>query len=412
MKNSTKIPVKILFLAWGYSIHAYRRIKIFADDSRFEVALVSNFPYTIPGVKLYPLCGANRKAARKRNGQGIAREPLFSSLRRFVSRFLVARMLRDILLFMPDINRVFRAYHEFRPDLIFLQTLIYPCYLAYVLPKETPLVVTFWNGDVLWWAKWNGIEQLFKKWLVTHGARRAVAVTVNSAAARAACLNYEVEPGRIHLIRYPGVDLERFSPGAREQARHKLGITTSKVVLCPRGFAPYVNSDIIIRAAKVVAKAFPEVLFLFLAPNGQGVLIPPYKALAAELGILDNLRWEVDVPWEDMPEYFRAADAVVSISSKDSLPNSMLEAMGCAVPVIMGDIPEISEWVIDGVNGFVVPVRDEVILSVKLLVLLQGEDPRISGWLQYNRKLVEEHFDSRVNCEAIKSLVTLETKAK
>lgn len=42
-----------------------------------------------------------------------------------------------------------------------------------------------------------------------------------------------------------------------------------------------------------------------------------------------------------MPDYYACADVMVSISSHDSLPNCMLEAMACGIPVVMGDIPQI-----------------------------------------------------------------------
>jgi hypothetical protein len=40
---------KILFLAWGYSIHAQRRIQIFVNDPLFEVTIVSTFNYQFSG---------------------------------------------------------------------------------------------------------------------------------------------------------------------------------------------------------------------------------------------------------------------------------------------------------------------------------------------------------------------------
>ena len=38
-------PVSILFLTWGYSIHAKRRIEIFTNDKRFDVTVVSTHNY-------------------------------------------------------------------------------------------------------------------------------------------------------------------------------------------------------------------------------------------------------------------------------------------------------------------------------------------------------------------------------
>ena len=45
----------------------------------------------------------------------------------------------------------------------------------------------------------------------------------------------------------------------------------------------------------------------------------------------------------------------------------MLEAMACGIPVVMGDIPQIWEWVEDGVNGFLSPTRDPNPLADKIV---------------------------------------------
>ena len=48
---------KILFLAWGYSIHAQRRIQIFVDDPLFDVTVVSTYNYRFSGATTIPLSG-------------------------------------------------------------------------------------------------------------------------------------------------------------------------------------------------------------------------------------------------------------------------------------------------------------------------------------------------------------------
>ena len=94
------------------------------------------------------------------------------------------------------------------------------------------------------------------------------------------------------------------------------------------------------------------------------------------LDIEKNFRWDGQVPFDMMPIYYCAADVMVSIASNDSLPNCMLEAMACGIPVIMGDIPQIREWVNDGVNGFLVPPRDPIALSESILKVFENLEGR------------------------------------
>ena len=42
---SSKKRTRVLFLAWGFSIHAKRRIQIFVDDPSFEVAVYPDGPF-------------------------------------------------------------------------------------------------------------------------------------------------------------------------------------------------------------------------------------------------------------------------------------------------------------------------------------------------------------------------------
>ena len=391
---------KVMFLAWGESIHARRRIRLFADDPSFDIAVVSTFNYKFDNAKNYLLDDAKTK-------QFIALliSYFFLFLKLITFKNTLTLLFEDFWKIRKDLKILKNAYSEFQPDIIFLQTLLYPCYLAYALPKKTPVIITFWNGDVTWWAKWNGLDRLIKKKIVVYGVKRAAAMTVNSQTAFEACLAYGVPPEKIHLIRYPGVDLERFRPGSKEDARRQLEIHSRKVVLCPRGIAEYLNTDIIIEAAALFIKINPDIVFLFISGVGGNTEWQRLLKKAAELGVADHLRRDGQVPWEKMPLYYQAADAVVSMSSNDSLPNCMLEAMACGTPLVMGDIKQIREWIEDGINGLLVPPRDSEALSRSLLRFLGEDNILTEQFSRYNLELVASEFDGRKNSLFAKKLV-------
>lgn len=390
---------KILFLAWGYSIHAQRRIQLFVDDPSFDVAVASTHNYNFPGARNYLLTDA-------RPGNSICRL-LFRGLRFITFNSTPSLIMEDLYKGVKDIKTVKAAVREFRPDIVFLQTLLYPCYLSYFLPKSLPIVITFWNGDVVWWAKWNGIERLCKKWIVTYGVRRARAITVNSQSALNACLGYGGNAEKIHLIRYPGVDLDRFKPLSRDAAREKLGIRAGRVVLSPRGLGGYLNSDVIVESAAGIIKRHPDTLFIFISGVGMSSELEKHQARARSLGIDRNFKWEGQVAWELMPLYYNAADVVVSVSSNDSLPNCMLEAMSCGVPLVMADIPQIREWVTDDINGYLVSPRDADALSNRIIQLLDNDGGIVQRITEVNLRLVNATVDSKKNIAAIKQLVRI-----
>lgn len=406
-------PVRVLILSWGPSIHAWRRIRIFESDPGFSVTVASTHDFCLDRTTNVLLHDArrNRQEGTSPEGMDIASDirkgnsHSFERVKKYLARFTLVLLLHDFYKVTTDAVILWKAVRKCRPQILFLQTLLYPCYLAFLLPKSIPIVVTFWNGDVTWWAKSNGIERVFKKKLVTYGVRRAKALTVNSNVARDACLGYGASGNKIHLIRYPGVERERFKPSKRGEAKSALNIGAEKVILCPRGIGGYLNSDVIVESAADVVEKFPDVLFVFLSGAGGRDVLEKHQERVRKLGIERNFRWIGQVPWERMPVYYNASDLMVSISSRDSLPNCMMEAWACGTPVIMGDIPQIREWIDDGRNGFLVPPRDPRELSRKIVEVLELSPDRIRRITDIGLELVVREFDSSINTVSIKDLV-------
>jgi len=409
MNTNIKKKARVLFLAWGESIHARRRIQTFVEDSSFEVAVASTFNYDFAPARNYLLGDAKSKAVETPNG-GDAQPTSISNrlkqrIKKFLVRFAIVGLLHTIWKAYLDLRTLRRAVFEFKPEVVFLQTLLYPCYLALFLPRSLPQVITFWNGDVTWWAKRDGIERLAKKQIVTWGVRRAQAVTVNSVIAREACLNYGISADKIHLIRYPGVDLSRFQPGGMEKAKRQLGLRPGPVVFCPRGLGDYLNSDVIVEAASLLVRSHPDVLFLMIWGEWAENDVRQHQKRVQELGLERNFRWQPLVPWDEMPLFYEASDVVVSISSLDSLPNCMLEAMACAKPLVMGDIPAIRDWIKDGWNGLLVSPRDPKEVADAIRTYLVDSENFTATFVERNLELVMREFDSRKNCGLVKDVV-------
>lgn len=419
-------------------------MQIFIDDPAFEVTVLSTHNYEFDGARNVLLNGAQSERRRgpelpekkdglprkllarvlAKLGRGINATSLlilgaallrkhlllysglkWKNIRKLKAFLLSSEIRQEIIKASKDLRKIKAVFRGFKPDVVFLQTLLYPCYLAYYLPRSTPLIITFWNGDVTWWAQWSGIERSLKRSLVTYGVSRAQAITVNSTSALASCIEYGAEKEKVSLIRYPGIDLNRFKPMVRSEARKSLRIDFAKVVLLPRGLGGYLNSDIIIEAIPMVIQKYPNTLFLFLSGNGKEQEWERHLQKAKQLGAEENVRWDGEVPWELMGLYYNASDLMVSISSNDSLPNCMLEAMACGTPIVMGDIPSIREWVTDGINGFLVPPRDRVSLSEMIIRAFESPEDMAMSFIRKNLELARRVFDSRRNCQEIKKLV-------
>ena len=78
----------------------------------------------------------------------------------------------------------------------------------------------------------------------------------------------------------------------------------------------------------------------------------------------------------DVPELLAAADLFVLSSRSEGLPISVLEAMAAGLPVVATDVGGVSELVVDGETGFLVPPADPGALAEAVERLLRDHELR------------------------------------
>jgi colanic acid/amylovoran biosynthesis glycosyltransferase len=77
----------------------------------------------------------------------------------------------------------------------------------------------------------------------------------------------------------------------------------------------------------------------------------------SDLDLEEHVRLHGHLGPELVRERLRAADVFLQASVAEGLPNAVLEAMACALPVVVTDCGGLREAVTDGIEGFVVPRR-------------------------------------------------------
>jgi glycosyltransferase involved in cell wall biosynthesis len=102
----------------------------------------------------------------------------------------------------------------------------------------------------------------------------------------------------------------------------------------------------------------------------------PWREFAARHGIPAN-RYEFvgRVGYEDMPDLYHSADAVVLPSFLESCPLTGLEAMSSGTPLIAADVGGMSEIVRDGETGFLFPAGDAKALGARVACVAEGGPP-------------------------------------
>ncbi len=104
---------------------------------------------------------------------------------------------------------------------------------------------------------------------------------------------------------------------------------------------------------------------------GDGGTLASVKKLAEQLGIRERV--EFAGARSDVPELLAQTDVFVLASKQETLPISILEAMRAGLPVIASDVGGISEEVIDGETGLLVPPGSVEALSGALKLLLSDK---------------------------------------
>jgi glycosyltransferase involved in cell wall biosynthesis len=259
--------------------------------------------------------------------------------------------------------------------------------------------------------------------------RAALAERMSAASAVITCcganLDYlhESAPAgthdKIRLIHH-GVDLRGFQPGAKNQeprtknqalASNKAGSRFSVL-----GSAPLIMSV----GRLVEKKGFPDLLracallkergYRFrCAIYGDGPLQGELEALIAQHGLDDMVALPGAVAQHELLPVLQSASIfaltpfVTEDGDRDGVPNVLVEAMACEVPVVATAVSGIPELVVHEQNGLLVSPHDPAAIAEALAALL-GDEARRALLGAAARQTVVEHFDLRAAARELAAL--------
>jgi glycosyltransferase involved in cell wall biosynthesis len=151
-------------------------------------------------------------------------------------------------------------------------------------------------------------------------------------------------------------------------------------------------------AARNVKALYPDVRFVLLGALDQnpGGLSQLQVAAWVTEGLLE---WPGHV---EVKPWLAQASVYVLPSYREGLPRSTQEAMAMGRPVITADVPGCRETVEQGVNGFMVPVRDSGALAQAMLIFVKQPE-LIAPMGAASRIMAEAKFDvHKINVEILK----------
>lgn len=130
---------------------------------------------------------------------------------------------------------------------------------------------------------------------------------------------------------------------------------------------PQKNLEDLIHAFAIVTKRMDNVKLHLV---GDGLLAANHKELVKKMGISDKVIFEG--LRKDMENVYAYADLVVLCSEYEGMPNCLIEAIACGIPIVSYDCPiGPAEIVVDGTNGFLVPFGERQQMADKMQQALE-----------------------------------------
>ncbi len=194
--------------------------------------------------------------------------------------------------------------------------------IAHVL--GIPFTIKARGADIHHWGAAKGCAPQ-----LTEAADIAAGMLAVSAALKADMAALGMDAAKI-IVHYTGLDQSRFTPRDRAAEKAKIGIS-GPVILCVGALIPRKNQALLI-------SALPDLPGATLLLAGQGPSENDYRMLARQLGVQDRVRFMGNVPHDDLPALFTAADVMALVSQSEGLANAWVEALACGTPIVASDV--------------------------------------------------------------------------
>jgi glycosyltransferase involved in cell wall biosynthesis len=215
---------------------------------------------------------------------------------------------------------------------------------------------------------WEGFQS--PAWQLTSRASYAIAHAVLANSENVARRLIEVDkiaPQRVTVV--PNfLDEEAFKPPAPDQVaalRQELRLKGATPVLgIVANLLPVKDQATLLRAAAILRPRWPQLRVVLV---GDGPCRPALEQLTGQLGIADAVVFAGRRP--NLPNLHHLFDLSVLCSTSEGLPNSILEAMAAARPVVATSVGAVADAVREGETGLLVSAGDEAQLAGAIDVL-------------------------------------------
>lgn len=356
---------------WG--VFVYQRVVHLAQRPGNEVTVVAPVPY-IP--KWFPTRSWDKYKQIPRE-ESVGRLSVIHPRYPHVPR--IAMPLHGFLLFLGCYRCVARLHREKRFECIDSHW-IYPDGFAAVLLGKTlrlPVFCSARGTDINVYPTFRLIRPLIR-WSL----RRAAGIIAVSRSLKQLIMGLGISESRIHVIGN-GVDLTRFEPMDRREARRKLRLPLeAQLVVSVGSLNEHKNHARLILAFKEIVPRWPELRLYIL---GEGHLRETLEKLASDNGLHGRIFLPGPQANEDLKWWYSAADLTCLSSSREGWPNVLLESFACGIPVVATNVGGVSEVITSPEHG--------ILVQPEAAALAQGLESALTQ--KWNREAIVRYARSR-----------------
>lgn len=229
-------------------------------------------------------------------------------------------------------------------------------------------------------------------------------VAISERQKEEICQRYRIaKPDKIKIIPL-GLELEElFSIDSHKgHLRDELKIAGDATVVGIVGrLAPIKNHRMFLEVAKSLSTRLDnsfDMKYLIIGDGAERPALEKYTRDARLNGDVVFCGWR-----EDLGNVYSDLDIVCLTSFNEGTPVSLIEASAAGRPVVATNVGGVADVVIDGVNGYLVPLGDIASFSQRLSELIENFQKRCEFGLK-GREIVQKKFSKQRLINDIKNL--------
>jgi len=299
---------------------------------------------------------------------------------------------KDVLAFFS----ILRAIEKEKPDKVFAyqaKTVVYGCIAAKVAGLSEVYVLMGGLGSVFRSESKRSLARAILKteYKVAFSCCKKVFFQNNDdckAVFDAGLINRD----KVVMINGSGVNLDKFKPQPMPDKPVFLFVGR---IIKDKGIIEYIE------AAKIVKDKYPEVKIQIVGYFDSN---PTAISQADIQGYIDDGTIEYLGRTDDVRPFLANCSVFVLPSYHEGTPKSVLEAMAIGRPIITTDAPGCRETVVNGVNGFLVPVKSSEHLAKKMMWMIENKSQSEAMGRESLRICREKYDVNKVNDVIMKTM--------